>query len=174
MSWMKSQSKLNKNDSSRGAEIIGKLESISRTIEKAHLVGDGGNCGYAAIAINSELFGNKGKLIFVVNKALWEWSQKVEGRSFGGGHVVVKYLGEYFDSRGWIDEALAEDSAFTSDADLPDDFAENNSLSEDESYEFLHIPVGKAFVKINFDMDGLAESEIRLSRANAKILAGKK
>ena len=135
------------------------LKKYNTIIKKAKLKGVGGLCAAAAIAINNDLFKSAGKLILVVNKTLNEWSQQ-NGCGPGSGHVIVEYLGNYFDSRGIIDEALAEDYAYASDSQFPEEFLDEVDLTEEQSYEFLHIPVTEELLHTYFDTGEWPDYEI--------------
>ena len=136
---------------------------LDRIIKNADLNGVGGECAAAAaIAINEELFKGAGQLILFANKTLWEMRKKLEG-NFGGGHVVVKYLGKYWDSIGITNETLAEDFAFASSSQTPVE------LTEKQSYEFVQIPVSVSDLDKWFDTSSELKMKMILKREKYRL-----
>ncbi len=78
------------------------------------LIGDGGECGVTALAINDVLFAGKGKLVAAANVALLER----HGRF--AGHVGVLWRGEVWDSRGaWPRDDFVDWGMVTKDMGYP-------------------------------------------------------
>lgn len=87
------------------------VDRIRQILSRAELDGFGDKCALAACAINEVLFARHGRYVSVSNRAFRD-----RGMIFG--HVVVEYLGCYWDSRGTISRAALLEYGVASQKDL--------------------------------------------------------
>lgn len=79
------------SDINEGINTPDDIASIILDAKKYGFTGFGGDCGEAAIAINHILFNNKGKIVGVFNKSLFEHNRYV-------GHFAVEFQDVFWDS----------------------------------------------------------------------------